>query len=69
MATTGGLSSSDLEHEAKALELSSLTQAEALEIGSIAQAIGLERKLPIAVEVRMKDWIVFHASLPVNSRK
>ena len=64
MATTGGLSSADLEREAKALELSSLTQAEAIEIGSIAQAIGLERKLPIAVEVRMKDWIVFHASLP-----
>ena len=64
MATTGGLSSADLEREAKALELSSLTQAEAIEIGSIAQAIGLERKLPIAVEVRMNDWIVFHASLP-----
>ena len=64
VVTTGGLSSADLEREAKALELSSLTQAEALEIGSIAQAIGLERKLPIAVEVRMKDWIVFHASLP-----
>ena len=67
MAKTGGLSSTDLEREAKALELSSLTQAEALEIGSIAQAIGLERKLPIAVEVRMKDWIVFHASLPGSS--
>ena len=64
MATTGGLSSADLEREAKALELTSLTQAEALDIGSIAKAIGLERKLPIAVEVRMKDWIVFHASLP-----
>ena len=50
--------------EAKALQLSSLTQAEALEIGAIAQAIGLERKLPIAVEVRMKDWIIFHASWP-----
>ena len=56
--------SADLEREAKALELSSLTQAEAIEIGSIAQSIGLERKLPIAVEVRMKEWIVFHASLP-----
>jgi uncharacterized protein (UPF0303 family) len=67
VATTGGLSSADLEREAKALELSSLTQAEALEIGSIAQAIGLERKLPIAVEVRMKDWIVFHASLPEST--
>ena len=64
VATTGGLSSSDLEREAKTLELASLTQAQALEIGSIAYAIGLERKLPIAVEVQMKEWTVFHASLP-----
>ena len=64
MATTGGLSSAELEREAKALELSSLSQAEAIEIGSIAQSIGLARSLPIAVEVRMKEWIVFHASLP-----
>ena len=64
MATTGGLSSAELEREAKALELSSLTQAEAIEIGTIAQSIGLTRNLPIAVEVRMKEWIVFHASLP-----
>ncbi len=67
MATTGGLSSADLVREAKALELASLAQAQALEIGAIAQAIGLERKLPIAVEVRMKDWIVFHASLTGSS--
>ena len=64
MATTGGLSSADLEREAKALELSSLSQAEAIEIGSIAQSIGLARNLPIALEVRMNEWIVFHASLP-----
>ena len=64
VATTGGLSSAQLEREAKTLELASLTQAQALEIGSIAQGIGLERTLPIAVEVRMKEWIVFHASLP-----
>ena len=64
MATTGGLSSADLELEAKALELSSLSQAEAIEIGSIAQSIGLARSLPIAVEVRINEWIVFHASLP-----
>ena len=67
MATTGGLSSADLVREAKALKLASLTQAQALEIGAIAQAIGFERKLPIAVQVRMKDWIVFHASLPGSS--
>lgn len=64
METTGGFTSAGLALEAKTLTLSSLTQAEALEIGSIAQKLGLERKLPIAVEVRMKDWIVFHASLP-----
>ena len=64
MVTTGGFTSVGLALEAKALQLSSLTQAEALEIGAIAQAIGLERGLPIAVEVRMKDWIVFHVSLP-----
>jgi uncharacterized protein (UPF0303 family) len=62
--TTGGFTSVGLELEAKALQLSSLTQTEAIEIGTIAQEIGLDRKLPIAVEVRMKDWILFHASLP-----
>jgi len=64
VVTTGGFTSVGLALEAKALQLSSLTQGQALEIGAIAQAIGLERGLPIAVEVRMKDWIVFHASLP-----
>ena len=62
--TTGGFTSAGLALEAKTLTLASLTQAQALEIGAIAQEIGLDRKLPIAVEVRMKDWIVFHASLP-----
>lgn len=64
MATTGGFTSEGLALEARALQLSSLSQAEALEIGAIAQSIGLNRKLPIAIEVRMKEWVVFHASLP-----
>ena len=62
--TTGGFTSAGLAMEAKTLTLASLTQAQALEIGAIAQEIGLARKLPIAIEVRMKDWVVFHASLP-----
>ena len=62
--TTGGFTSAGLALEAKTLTLASLTQAEALEIGGIAQEFGLDRKLPIAIEVRMKEWIVFHASLP-----
>jgi uncharacterized protein (UPF0303 family) len=36
-------------------------------IGSYVQGIGLESKLPIAVEVRLGNWIVFHASLPGSS--
>jgi uncharacterized protein (UPF0303 family) len=44
--------------------LASLTQAQALEIGAIAQELGMARKLPIAIEVQMKEWVVFHASLP-----
>ncbi len=65
--TTGGFTSAGLALEAKTLTLTSLTQAQALEIGGIAQEFGLDRKLAIAVEVRMKDWTVFHASLPGSS--
>ena len=46
------------------LVLASLTQAEALEIGEIAVALGRSRKAPIAIEVKMGAWSVFHASLP-----
>ncbi len=62
--TMGGFTSAGLALEAQTLTLPSLTQGEAIEIGEIAVAIGRDRKLPIAVEVRMGDWIVFHASLP-----
>jgi len=65
--TTGGFTSADLAREAATLILPSLTQGEALEIGEIAVSIGRDRALPIAVEVRLKDWIVFHASLPGSS--
>jgi uncharacterized protein (UPF0303 family) len=67
VTTTGGFTSAVLALEAKTLTLASLTQSQALEIGGIAQELGLDRKLPIATEVRMKDWVVFHASLPGSS--
>jgi len=41
-----------------------LTPANALEIGEIAKSLGVLKSLPIAVEVRLGDWIVYHASLP-----
>ena len=64
VATTGGFTSAGLELEVKTLMLASLTQAEALEIGEIAVQLGRERKAPIAIEVKMGQWSVFHASLP-----
>ena len=37
---------------------------DAANIGKIATEIAIERKLPIAIEVRIGDWIVYHVSLP-----
>jgi uncharacterized protein (UPF0303 family) len=65
--TTGGFTSAELARESATLILPSLTHSEALEIGEIALAFGRERSLPIAVEVRLKDWTVYHASLPGSS--
>jgi len=61
--TTGGFSSKQLFDEEQILKLPSLTNNDAIEIGQIAVTIGNQRKLPIAIEVRIGNWIVFHASL------
>jgi uncharacterized protein (UPF0303 family) len=61
--TTGNFTLENLLREEKVLSLSSLTNNDAIEIGEIATTLGRQRKLPIAVEVRIDDWIVFHASL------
>jgi len=62
--TTGGFTSAILLEEELKLALPSLTVADALEIGEIAKSFGVARELPIAVEVRLGDWIIYHASLP-----
>ena len=61
--TTGGFSSKGLLEEEAVLKLASLTNTDALEIGEIAATLGKQRKLPIAIEVRIGEWVVFHASL------
>lgn len=61
--TTGGFSSKQLLTEEQVLKLPSLTNNNAIEIGQIAVTIGRQKKLPIAIEVRIGDWIVYHASL------
>ncbi len=64
MDTTGGVTSSGLLQEELLLTLPKLDVADALEIGQIAASFGTEKGLPIAVEVRIGDWIIYHASLP-----
>ena len=59
-----GFTSQILLEEQDRLVLPSLSVADALEIGQIATAFGVEQGLPIAVEVRLGDWIIYHASLP-----
>ena len=64
MSTTGGFTSSGLLQEELLLTLPTLDVADAMEIGEIAKSFGTQRGLPIAVEVRIGDWIIYHASLP-----
>ena len=59
-----GFTSQLLLEEQDRLTLPSLSVADALEIGQIAKKFGELRNLPIAIEVRLGDWIVYHASLP-----
>jgi uncharacterized protein (UPF0303 family) len=61
--TTGDFTTIQLQNEEQILTLPSLDLSSALEIGEIAKSLGQVRNLPIAVEVRLFDWIVYHASL------
>ena len=65
--TTGGFKSAELAQIEETLTLEKFEVADAIEIGKIALAIGQERNLSMAIEVRIGDWVVFHASLPGTS--
>ena len=62
--TTGGFTSNQLQMEEKLLVLPELTNMDGLQIGEIAKSIGEARNLPIAVQIRLGDWIIYHASIP-----
>jgi len=64
VATTCGFIASKLLQEEELLLLPSLEVDDALEIGEIAKSLGVLRSLPIAVEVRIGDWVIYHTSLP-----
>ena len=61
--TTGGFTAKHLLEEESLLQLPSLSSSDALEIGEIATTLGKQRGVPITVQVRIGDWIVYHASL------
>ena len=56
--------SSDLLKEDAMLTLPAISVSDAVEIGEIAKSFGTMKDLPIAVEVRIGDWVIYHASLP-----
>jgi uncharacterized protein (UPF0303 family) len=59
-----GFTTQILLEEQQRLKLPSLSVADALDIGQITTSFAVEEGLPIAVEVRIGDWIIYHASLP-----
>ena len=61
---TGGFTSAGLKAEEEALVLPAFDVAAALEIGLIAYEIAQRRGINPSIEVRIGEWIVFHASLP-----
>ena len=64
METIRGFTSTQLLEEEQILILPSLEILDALDIGEIAKSLCVTRNLPVAVEVRLDDWTVYHASLP-----
>ena len=64
MSNSLSFSTKQLLHEELFFTFENLSPANALEIGEIAKSLGVLKNLPIAVEVRLGDWIIYHASLP-----
>jgi uncharacterized protein (UPF0303 family) len=64
VSITGGFTSTQLINEEQILVLPSLDLTGVLEISEIAKSLAVLRKLPLAIQVRLGDWIVYHASLP-----
>ena len=64
MDSIPNFTSGQLLKEESSLILPTLEVSDALEIGEITRFKGIKRKLPVAIEVRLGDWIVYHSSLP-----
>jgi uncharacterized protein (UPF0303 family) len=60
-------SSAELLQTENSLVFSNLDSFAVINVGKLALEFGLLRKLSIAIEIRIGDWTVFHASLPGSS--
>jgi uncharacterized protein (UPF0303 family) len=64
MSFRGKFTSTELLLEEQNLILPKFEVLDCLVLGDIAKSLGLHRNLSIAIEVRIRDWTVYHASLP-----
>jgi uncharacterized protein (UPF0303 family) len=64
MSHLNKINSSKLLAEEKSLILTRFDLNDALKLGDMAKKIGHSRNLPIALEIRIGNWIIYHASLP-----
>lgn len=58
------MDSTALAAEAATLTLPRFTETEALELGAILLAFASDRSLPVVINIRTSDRILFHAALP-----
>ena len=59
-----GLSSQLLLAEEQLLLLPALDNSDCIEIGQIATKLATSQSLPVAIQVRLGDQIIYHAALP-----
>lgn len=64
MTEFGEITSIFLLNQEASLKLDTFDLNVALEIGELARGLGIRRLLPIAIEVKVGEWTVYHISLP-----
>jgi uncharacterized protein (UPF0303 family) len=62
--TSGGFTSHELLAEEEELIFPKLEIIDAVALGEIAVKLARAKNLPVAIEVRIDEWVVFHVSLP-----
>ena len=62
--TSGGFTSHELLAEEEELIFPKFEISDAIALGEIAVKLARAKNLPVAIEVRIDEWVVFHVSLP-----